>query len=208
MSDLTTQDDPFAAEPATGDDPFAEAADSATTSENSEDAFATPGDVLSDETPTQTPLEVAAEAVIEALENTAFLSAEPGDLVVEPAQVRRVSLGFGGPSAGVLVVDADARIGRLLVAGALGIDADEQEAAAGADDALCELVNVAAGAMMPRLVTQAGGDAEDMPADACPLGLPQVSLVDGSAWDEAAPPDAVRFSVEGRALRVSLRPAA
>ncbi len=195
------------------DDPFAEAADPFATdvaSDHQADPFTTSPDEVdvASAGEAMSPLDIAANAVAEALETTAFLSAEPGDLLVEPDRVRRVRLAFGGPSAGTLIVDAEPMIGRLLVAGALGIDPSDPEADGGANDALCEIVNVAAGAMMPQLVARSGGNAEEMPADACPLGLPTVAEVDGSAWDDVGPCEAVRLDVEGHPMLVRLESAA
>jgi hypothetical protein len=163
-----------------------------------------------DDDPT-TPIAAAVQSVTGAIETSAFLSTEPGSPAAEPDDIRQVTLSYGGPAAGALSVIADASIGRLLVAAALGIDENDPSISDGVDDALCELVNVAAGMMMPKLVK---ADDEGNEPD-CPLGLPELSKVDGSRWLAAISDTGtdgfgshVPILVEGRPLLVGVRQAA
>ncbi len=173
-------DDPFAA------DPFAV-----------EPTAAAPDDVAEP----LTPLQIAVHAVRDAMEKSSFVTANESSEATMPLQLKRVTLTFGGPAAGTLAIVVDATLGNLLVANVLGIDEDDEMATSACDDSLRELVNVAAGAMMPRLV----GDVET----ACPLGLPEVSPATASDWQIALNDGRHQsLDAEGRPLLVGLLKAA
>ncbi len=150
-------------------------------------------------------LDVAVDAIVEALQIGNFVAAEPvhgGEGGVSIASGVHICLAFGGPAAGSLELLADGVLGRELAAGTLGVDAEDPLAAEASEDALRELANVAAGAMMPRLVSLAGGDE----AAECPLGLPELrkpAASEPDGWD-----DAVTLRIEQRLLKVRLRDAA
>ena len=178
--------DPFAGEATLPADPFAEPAELASCDHDADAG----------------PLSVAVSAVCEALETSAFISAEPADLTdsATPVDSRRVTLSFGGPAAGTLCLLADANLGRTLVANAVGLSEDDPAVDGEMDDALRELVNVAVGAMMPRLVRD--DDAE------CPLGLPELAGSTSDEWAAARTSGYAALDAEGRPLLVGLLPAA
>lgn len=147
-------------------------------------------------------LQAAADAVGKALETTAFMLAEPATTVeLRDAALRRVSLCFGGPAAGTLELWTDLALGRSLAANMLGCDGDAPDAVA--VDALRELANVAAGAMMPRLVELAA--PEQLEVAECPLDLPHIEPVEADAFEQIArQSDGVVLEVEGSPLVVRL----
>jgi len=219
-ADVFEAGDPFDADcpeaAAAGDDPFADleagfndavaSADLFAGPDEPVDDFVVPASVRAEAEPGDSPLAIAIRSLTAALESIAFVAATPADPAREaPLAAMRVRLDFGGPRAGRLCILAEPALGRMLVAGALGVDPEAPEAGAGADDAMRELANVAAGFMMPGLV----GQAEALGADACPLGLPQLDAATHADWLAALTGESdgshVALDVEGRLMLVGLR---
>ena len=155
----------------------------------------------------QSPRDIAAAAVANSLETSAFLLAEPA--ILDPADEQidtaaehlRISLTFGGPAAGTLCVSAPLDLGQLLATNMLGCDGDASTSFA--RDALRELVNVAAGAMMPDLVRCVAPDVGDS-AD-CPLELPRLQSITVDQFAQACRQQgSTLFDVEGKLLAVAI----
>jgi len=122
---------------------------------------------------TQVPLIV--ETLCEALETMAFISvmpAEPPD--TPPAELRRVSIQFTKPEPGSIELLAPAAFGQMLAANLLGTDPADPIAAAGADDAVRELVNVACGSLLHK---HGGASAEPLL-----MSVPQVRAAGPEEW--------------------------
>jgi hypothetical protein len=120
------------------------------------------------------------DALCASLETMAFVSAFPPDGAGPwpcPPGARRVTIEVAGPTPAVLELAASAAFGAVLAANLLTCDPGDPAAAAGADDALKELMNVTCGST----INAAGGrDFE--------LGLPRVEPLTAAEWDALTAP--------------------
>lgn len=92
------------------------------------------------------------ETLIQSLETMAFLPAEPVEEIVEmPTDPVTASLKFSGDFSGKIRVITSRHFSLVLAASVLGTDPSDADAHEKADDCLKELVNVIAGALMPRI---------------------------------------------------------
>jgi hypothetical protein len=105
-------------------------------------------------------VDVLAEALVEALETMAFISAEP--LPEGPAPCAdtmppcRVRIGFVGPFCAALELDAPRPLGAILAANVLAVEPEDPEAAARAEDSLLELGNVVCGLLVRKVIGRHG----------------------------------------------------
>ena len=117
------------------------------------------------------------EVLENVLEQFAFMFCEPTtpDEMPEPSgDLLHASMQFNGPSTGKLDMMTPRSLAIELAANAMGIDEDD-EAAAGASDALRELLNIICGQMLTAL-------AGDEPV--FDITIPDVTVCDHVAWKE------------------------
>jgi len=102
------------------------------------------------------PAEIAADRLAElvsrTLEDAAFVFTEPADGAGAPAApVLHARLDFEGPARGELSLTASPAVARALAANLLGLDEGDPDIDARAGDALGEVVNMLAGAVVLEL---------------------------------------------------------
>jgi hypothetical protein len=98
-----------------------------------------------------TPNTAALEQLVEAMETMAFISPLPAaDDAPAPPAPRLVEMEFACPSYGAVRLVTGEAFGQMLAANLLGVEPSSQEALAGADDALRELMNITCGAVIRR----------------------------------------------------------
>ena len=96
--------------------------------------------------------EVLAATARDVLEEAAFVFATPARREIEwPASVVEVELDFAGPVTGRLWLRCTPDLGALVAANLMGIEPSEPEAAAQAETAAGELLNIVAGALLARI---------------------------------------------------------
>ncbi len=128
------------------------------------------------------------------LADCAFLLTQPSN---EPATwpaapVLHAAIDFEGCSTGTLSITTTVELAETVACDMLGLEAGDPEAAAQAESALGELVNVVAGALVARLF----GTASDYR-----LGLPKVECA--HPHDYAGPSALVELEdLEGRPIRI------
>ncbi|GIW75224.1 MAG: hypothetical protein KatS3mg104_0287 [Phycisphaerae bacterium] len=93
-----------------------------------------------------------SETLIQSLETMAFLPAEPMDDPVDRLTNPVIaSLRFSGDFSGLIRVITSRDFTLVLAASILGMDPSDADAHEKSDDCLKELVNVIAGALIPRI---------------------------------------------------------
>jgi CheY-specific phosphatase CheX len=144
--------------------------------------------------------ELLAQSLAQALEEAAFVFAEPTEEPPElQGQVIEARLGYAGPHEGELALAADAGFAATLAANLLGEDEGGAEAAGDDQDAVGELLNMIAGALVVELF------GADVP---CRLGLPRVARLtaaEHAATLGAAAAAASLLSEEGSRIDLSAR---
>jgi hypothetical protein len=139
--------------------------------------------------------ELLLEALAEALETMAFISPEPAVAgLTPPTESECLSIRWSGGGGGELQLATTRRFGELLAANILALEPGTPEAAQRAADALKELCNITAGALLARM--------SDTPEDALKMGLPSARLLpDGAAWRQfVGQPRTVMVLAEGQPL--------
>jgi CheY-specific phosphatase CheX len=155
---------------------------------------------------TKQPAHVYTEAVVQTLIDTldtmAFCPAEPqsADGVAPPDEAVLVSLRFSGARAGQIELVAGRAFARMLAASICGEDEADAEAGGAeqkAEDSIKEIVNVTAGAMMPRMASD---------DDVVNLALPVVRPFDTEAeWAAFVnSPGATALAADGGTLALRL----
>lgn len=147
---------------------------------------------------TQVPLIV--ETLLEAMETMAFVSLLPAeDGAPPPSEARLVRVAFDHPRQGSIELVAPRALGHLLAANQLGLTPDDPIAQAAGDDALCELVNVTAGAVLRR--------AEVSPAERFEMTVPRIEPFDAARqWDSyIAGPGVHVLDAEGHTIAICMR---
>ncbi len=134
--------------------------------------------------------EKLTEVLTDVLEQFAFMFCEPTAPNPVPAPsgaMLRASMQFTGHSTGRLDVAAPQALAAEVAANALGID-EEEESAAAADDALRELLNIICG----QILTAWAGEQPVFT-----LSIPHIAPCDDEAWQVMADDDrTVHFKVE------------
>ncbi len=111
--------------------------------------------------------------VSRTLEDTAYAFASPTfDPYTPVADDIAVSLSFQGPEDGHVLVHGARALGNALAAALLGIEPSDDDAAAGASDAIGEVTNILAGAIIHHLY---GSHV------LCRLGTPQILAMEPAA---------------------------
>jgi hypothetical protein len=144
--------------------------------------------------------ELLLEALAEALETMAFICPEPAsEEPPPPAESECLSIRWSGCRRGELQLATTRRFGELLAANILALEPGTPEAAQRAADALKELCNITAGALLARL--------SHAPEDALEMGLPSAqALPDAATWRQfIAQPQTVTVLAEGQPLAVRVR---
>jgi hypothetical protein len=149
------------------------------------------------------PAEIApdrlAELVSRTLEDAAFVFTEPADPTLPfEAPVLEARLDFEGPSRGELALTATPALARGLAANLLGLEPGDPDIAVRAGDALGEIVNMLAGAVVLELFG---------PAAQTRIGVPAVRELAGAP----APGSGTSVSLtteEGERLDAFVRPLA
>ncbi|HVP68850.1 MAG TPA: chemotaxis protein CheX [Anaeromyxobacteraceae bacterium] len=138
-----------------------------------------------------------AELVTETLEEAAFVFCEPADPPPPfEGDVLEARLQFSGPSRGELALRASSEFAVGLAANLLGTERGDPEIGARSRDALGEIVNMLAGAVVLELFG---------PAAQTSIGVPAVK---GGATEPPPPECLAHLSTEeGDRLDVWLRPA-
>ncbi len=139
--------------------------------------------------------ELLLEALAEALETMAFICPEPAaEAPVPPAKSECLSIRWSGGGGGELQLATTRRFGELLAASILALEPGTPEAAQRAADALKELCNITAGALLARL--------SESPEDALAMGLPTARVLpDAAAWRQfVGQPRTVMVLAEGQPL--------
>lgn len=129
----------------------------------------------------ETKQHAVVETFVQTLDMMAFIPSEPVDaaLATPPSDALLVSLSFSGPTSGRLELVASREFARLLAANVVGEEPDDPEAERKAEDSIKELINVAAGAMMPQIA-----ESEN---DVFSLSLPSLDHFDVEAgWRQFA----------------------
>jgi chemotaxis protein CheY-P-specific phosphatase CheC len=140
-----------------------------------------------------------SETLIQSLETMAFLPAEPvetpADMLSDPVSA---SLQFSGDFSGRIRVVTSRDFTLVLAASVLGTDPSDADAHEKADDCLKELVNVLAGALMPRIARSEN--------DRITLSLPTIDPVEFQTDHARLKQDAITrcFDVDGHGLIVQL----
>ena len=113
--------------------------------------------------------EYLAEVLGRTLEEAAFVFAEPADgEAMADETLLEARLTYQGPHQGELVLTAPRSFAATLAANLLGEDEGGAAAAGDDEDALGELLNMIAGALVAEI---------SAPGDTCLLGLPRVGPV-------------------------------
>ena len=101
----------------------------------------------------ETKQHAAVETFVQTLDTMAFIPSEPIDVALAepPNDAVLVTLSFTGPTSGTLELVASRQFARLLAANVVGEEPDDPDAERKAEDSIKELINVAAGAMMPQI---------------------------------------------------------
>lgn len=144
-----------------------------------------------------TCLELALEAMAQSLETMAFASLAPcsDEEAPPPPSALLVRIDFAGPRRGSLELAAGEGLGRLLAANILGLEPTDNQAAAGAGDALKELANVTCGVLLPRLPAPSG--------ERFTMDVPQLVPLSVLEWTAlTSRPDAAVLDVEGHLLSI------
>ena len=116
---------------------------------------------------------LAAEALVEALETMAFITAMPADPGVDaPSSAWVIRMPFRGPFRGVVEMVAPPGLGALLASNLFGPDADPSASLDRSMDALKELLNITCGLLFRKLRT---------PQAAFDIGLPELCKFDATA---------------------------
>ena len=141
--------------------------------------------------------EILAGTLAQILEEAAFLFAEPSE---EPppyaGEVLQARLSFMGDHEGELVLGAPPELCATLAANLLGEDEGGAATTGDDEDAVGELLNMVAGALLVELY---GPDAQ------CLLGLPRVERVAPARHEgELTGADAVATLVEEEGRRIDL----
>jgi hypothetical protein len=143
--------------------------------------------------------ELLQEALAETLQTTAFLCPEPAPAdTPAPADVVQVSLSWSGSPGSEMQLAAPRQLGELLAATILALEPGSPQAAPRALDALKELCNITAGALLSRLCE----GSQEVPEMTLPRAA---SLPDAAAWSRfIAGPGTLVLLAEGHpvALRV------
>ncbi|HOZ46099.1 MAG TPA: chemotaxis protein CheX [Candidatus Hydrogenedentes bacterium] len=124
--------------------------------------------------------ELVSEAFCEVLENLAFMFGEVADTEDVPASAGGqvlAAMSFSGPMCGRIELAVPRAMRVEIAANVLGVDTDDEQAMASADDALKELLNVTCGQLLTRLA------GEEPVFD---LSVPVVSELDDEAWARMA----------------------
>jgi len=100
----------------------------------------------------QVTADVLAEVAASVLEDAAFVFTEraPGPTAWSETAVA-AEIGYGGPEEGELVLVTSPPLAAQLAANMLGVELDDPEVAERAADAVREMLNVVAGALMARV---------------------------------------------------------
>ncbi len=136
----------------------------------------------------------------DVLARLAFMFGEPAApaaLPEPPPPVLLAQMEFHGPRSGSLALATAASLADELAANVLGVEPGDAAAAAGAGDALGELLNVTCGHVLTALAGE--GPVFD-------LSAPTGSRLDAAGWRALREdPDAAGFVVEGRPVLLRLR---
>lgn len=134
-------------------------------------------------------------ALCDVLERQAFAFAEPApldDLGIPGEPPLCATMTFSGPSRGELGLVVPPEVATEIAASLLGVDADDDEARAGAEDALKEVLNVACG----QYLTSAFGVGPVFH-----LSIPQVVELEPEQWELIANRDgAIGLLLDDRPL--------
>ena len=144
--------------------------------------------------------ELLLEALADALQTMAFISPEPlPDDAPPPAGALCITLRWSGPSTGQIQLATPRLFGELLAVNILALEPGTPEATARALDALQELCNITAGALLSRLC--------DLPTDTPEMGLPTSTvLLDATAWRQfVAQPQTTVLLAEGYPLAIRIQ---
>lgn len=140
-----------------------------------------------------------SETLIQSLETMAFLPAEPVEGCVDmPKDPVSASLRFSGNLSGRIRLIASRDFTLVLASSVLGTDPSDTDAHEKADDCLKELVNVVAGALMPKVARSEN--------DRITLSLPVIDPVQIEKMNHGFENDSTTrvFDVDGHRLIVQL----
>jgi len=140
------------------------------------------------------------EALAEALQTMAFISPEPVEgPAPAPETADLFTIRFAGDATGELQLAAPRAFGEALAINILALEPNSPEIAQRALDAVQELCNVTAGALLFRLC--------DTPDDVPQMGLPKTGiLADALAWQQfAAQAGTTVLMAEGHPLAVRVQ---
>ena len=135
--------------------------------------------------------QLVAEVFCEVMEKLAFMFGEPAgkekSVPTEQAYIQ-TRMTYTGETSGMLALTVPASLCPQIAANVLGIDPDDERAAAASLDALKEVLNVTCG----HVLTAMAGETPVFD-----LSVPRTSTLDLNQWtDLLARPDTVALSVE------------
>jgi len=129
----------------------------------------------------------------DVLERAVFMFCEPADEQALPdgcADLVKAEMTFRGDAEGSIMFVVPRELCEEIAANALGLEPGSAEARAGAEDALCELLNVVCG----HLLTAVWGDGAVFD-----LSAPRAAAVEEDQWrDLVADPDSLALIMEDR----------
>ncbi len=144
----------------------------------------------------------AMEALVEAMEQMAFMAPMPADETLLPSpQAYLIRMPFTGPVSGTVEIVAPQEVGTGLAANILATTPDDPQAISYAADALKELLNVTCSLLLPKLGTvKPGGSPFKMT-------LPQMTAFDSARqWkDFVAVPNTHLLDVEGKLIAIHVK---
>jgi len=131
-------------------------------------------------------LEALTEVTAQMLEDAAFIFTEPmengGSFESESMQAK---IGFEGPRKGIIALIIDKSLATVLAANFLGVEPDALEAMGKGRDAVGEMLNIIAGALMERIF---GGEI------VVNLGIPEVQYLENPNSENVANEDCIKVS--------------
>ncbi|MGF1633707.1 MAG: chemotaxis protein CheX [Phycisphaerae bacterium] len=111
------------------------------------------------------------ETFVNSLDLMAFMPADPAEPLSRPSgECVHGRISFKGPYSGTMEIVCPKSFCRELAGNVLGCAPADEQALQAADDALCELLNVTVGAMMPHVA--------DTPSQIFSLALPAMEAFD------------------------------
>jgi hypothetical protein len=143
------------------------------------------------------------EAFGGALEALAFITLAPAEEpIAAPVDATLVRVQLNGTVSAALELVAGASFGRQLAANLLGLEADDPEIELRRADALKELINVAAGAIIGTEIANGAAPRE--------IGIPHIEpFATHEAWEAfTAAPGASVLDAEGNIIAIRIREAA